>query len=134
MKRRDFLTTAAVTTGYSMFIKVDGLAQDQDKRTAEQIRQEMQRIVPTGNRTAAPLERNMTLVDLQCDVLVAGADSLAVWPRLAPRDTARKSSLCRIVRALAAIHRAKSKCTSSAPIITKGVPAGAKAACWKKSG
>ena len=30
MKRRDFLTTAAVTTGYSMFIKVDALAQDQD--------------------------------------------------------------------------------------------------------
>jgi hypothetical protein len=72
MKRRDFLTTAAVTTGYSMFITVDGLAQAQDQRTAEQIRQEMQRLAPAGNRTAAPLERNMTLVDLNCDVLVAG--------------------------------------------------------------
>jgi FAD dependent oxidoreductase len=73
MKRRDFLTTAAVTTGYSMFVSVDGLAQDQqDKRTAEQIRQEMQRLAPTGNLAAAPLERNMKLVELNCDVLVAG--------------------------------------------------------------
>ncbi|MFN0108392.1 MAG: FAD-dependent oxidoreductase, partial [Blastocatellia bacterium] len=73
MKRRDFLTTAAVTTGYSMFISVDGLAQDQqDKRTAEQIRQEMQRLAPAGNLSAALLERNMKLVELNCDLLVAG--------------------------------------------------------------
>ena len=72
MKRRDFLTTAAATTGYSMFVKVDGLAQDQEKRTAEQIRQEMQRVAPAGNLAAAPLERNMKLVELSCDVLVAG--------------------------------------------------------------
>ena len=72
MKRRDFLTTAAATTGYSMIIKVDALAQDQDKRTAEQIRQEMQRLAPAGNLAAAPLERNMKLVELNCDLLVAG--------------------------------------------------------------
>ena len=72
MNRRDFLTTAAVTTGYSMFIKVDGLAQEQDKRSAEQIRQEMQRLAPAGNLAAAPLERNMKLVELNCDLLVAG--------------------------------------------------------------
>lgn len=73
MKRRDFLTTAAVTTGYSMFIKVDDvLGAEQDKRTAEQIRQEMQRLAPPDNRRAAPLEKNMTLVELNCDVLVAG--------------------------------------------------------------
>ena len=72
MKRRNFLTTAAGATGYSMFIKVDALAQDQDKRTAEQIRQEMQRLAPAGNLAAAPLERNMKLVELNCDVLVAG--------------------------------------------------------------
>ena len=72
MKRRDFLTTTAGMTGYSMFIKVDGLTQQQDKRTADEIRRDLERIAPTGNRTAAPLERNMTLVDLQCDLLVAG--------------------------------------------------------------
>ncbi|MBI1761274.1 MAG: FAD-dependent oxidoreductase [Acidobacteria bacterium] len=73
MKRRDFLTTAAAgATGYSMFIKVDALADPQDKRSAEEIRQEMQRLAPTGNLAAAPFERNMKLVELNCDVLVAG--------------------------------------------------------------
>jgi hypothetical protein len=68
MKRRDFLTTTAGVSGYSMFIKVDGLVQDQDKRTADEIRRELQLVAPTANRVAAPVERNMTLVDLQCDL------------------------------------------------------------------
>src|SRR5205085_908676 len=75
MKRRDFLTTTAAATGYSIFVSVDGLAgdqQEQAKRSAEEIRKELERIAPTSNRTAAPLERNMTLVELNCDVLVAG--------------------------------------------------------------
>ncbi len=46
MKRRDFLTTAAATTGYSMFIKLDAQGQGQDKRTAERIRQKMQPVAP----------------------------------------------------------------------------------------
>ena len=40
MKRRDFITTAAGATGYSMFIKVDALADPQDKRSADDIRKE----------------------------------------------------------------------------------------------
>jgi hypothetical protein len=72
MKRRDFLTGAAGATGYSLFIKVDSLAADQQERSADEIRREMARVAPTNNRTPAPLERNMTLVDLSCDVLVAG--------------------------------------------------------------
>jgi hypothetical protein len=74
MKRRDFLT-AAGATGYSLFITVDGLAagqQDQTKRTADEIRREIERVAPQTNRRPAPAERNMTLVDLDCDVLVAG--------------------------------------------------------------
>jgi hypothetical protein len=72
MKRRDFLTTA---TGYSLFISVDSLAADPQaaaQRSAGEIRREFERIAPGGNRTAAPLERNMTLVELDCDLLVAG--------------------------------------------------------------
>ncbi len=78
MKRRDFLTTTAGVTGYSMFIKMDGLAQEQDKRTADEIRRELERIAPADNLAAAPLERNMTLVDLQCDLLVAGGGMAGV--------------------------------------------------------
>jgi FAD dependent oxidoreductase len=55
-----------------MFINVDGLGQEAAQRSAEEIRREMERIAPGGNRTNAPLERNMTLVELNCDLLVAG--------------------------------------------------------------
>jgi hypothetical protein len=74
MKRRDFLSTAAGATGYSIFISVDSLAQqnNQAPRTADQIRRELERIAPQGDRKAVPAERNMTMVDLDCDVLVAG--------------------------------------------------------------
>ena len=76
MNRRNFLTTAATgATGYSMFIKLDGLAaepQDQAKRSADEIRRETERIAPQTGRRPAPAEHNMTLVNLSCDVLVAG--------------------------------------------------------------
>jgi FAD dependent oxidoreductase/F5/8 type C domain len=76
MKRRDFLSTAAGATGYSLFISVDSLArQDQAPRSADQIRRDLERIAPPNNRnavTAAPVERNMSIVDLSCDVMVAG--------------------------------------------------------------
>lgn len=72
MKRRDFLASTAGATGYSMFIRVDSLGAEQEKRTAEEIRREMQRVAPAGNLVAAPHERNMKMVDLECDVMVAG--------------------------------------------------------------
>lgn len=73
MKRRHFLTTAAATTGYSMFVKVDELIAQQEKRSADEIRRELARVAPAGgDRAAAPLERNMALVELNCDVLIAG--------------------------------------------------------------
>ncbi len=55
-----------------MFITVDGFGQEQEKRSADEIRRELERIAPTANRTMAPAERNMTLVELNCDLLVAG--------------------------------------------------------------
>lgn len=72
MNRRDFFTTAAGATGYSLFITVDGIGADQQGRSANEIRKELERIAPQGNRTPAPVERNMTMVDLSCDVMVAG--------------------------------------------------------------
>jgi hypothetical protein len=92
MKRRDFLSTAAGATGYSIFVSVDSLAadpQEQAKRSADEIRKELERIAPTGNRAPAPLERNMTMVDLNCDVLVAGGGLAGV---LAAVSAARHGS------------------------------------------
>jgi hypothetical protein len=91
MKRRDFLT-AAGATGYTLFIKVDGLAagqQDPVKRSADEIRKEIERIAPQSNRRPAPAERNMTLVELDCDVLVAGGGLAGV---LAAVSAARHGS------------------------------------------
>ncbi|MGH9768308.1 MAG: hypothetical protein ACREAB_12805 [Blastocatellia bacterium] len=52
MKRRDFLSTAAGATGYSIFVSVDSLAadlQEQAKRSADEIRKELERIAPHRN-------------------------------------------------------------------------------------
>jgi FAD dependent oxidoreductase len=91
MKRRDFLSTAAGATGYSIFISVDGLAQqyDQAPRSADQIRRELERIAPQSGRNSAPSERNMTMVDLSCDVMVAGGGLAGV---LAAVSAARNGS------------------------------------------
>src|SRR5262249_10038839 len=75
MNRRDFLTTAAGATGYSLFVFVDRLAadpQNQAGRTADEIRREIARIAPQDNLASAPAERHMKLVEVTCDVLVAG--------------------------------------------------------------
>ena len=49
-------------------------------------------------------------------------------PRLPRRGTARKWFCCRTARGWAAIPRAKSRCTSSAPTATRGRPG------WRESG
>ena len=72
MNRRDFMTTAAGATGYSLYVSVDTLADDEQDRTADQIRRDLERVAPPGNRSPAPIEHNMTLVNLSCDVMVAG--------------------------------------------------------------
>jgi FAD dependent oxidoreductase len=97
MKRRDFLSTAAGATGYSIFISVEGLAQqnDQTPRSADQIRRELERIAPQNNRNAAPAERNMTIVDLSCDVMVAGGGLAGV---LAAVSAARNGAKVVIVQ------------------------------------
>jgi FAD dependent oxidoreductase len=97
MKRRDFLSTAAGATGYSIFISVDGLAQqnDQTPRSADQIRRELERIAPQSNRSAAPAERNMTIVDLSCDVMIAGGGLAGV---LAAVSAARNGAKVVIVQ------------------------------------
>jgi hypothetical protein len=71
MDRRSFLTAAAGVTGYSMFVRVDTLSAGQGQARADEIRSRLADIEPQS-RAAAPLERNMTLMDLSCDVLVAG--------------------------------------------------------------
>jgi hypothetical protein len=71
MNRRNFLTGSAFAAGYSMFISVEGLPGNQGASQAGEIRSRLSNLEPK-DRSALPAEPRMTLVDLRCDVLVAG--------------------------------------------------------------
>ena len=74
MKRRDLLTTLPFA-GYSVVV----LAQDQNAP----LKPDFDRIAPPQNRRkSVPAEPNMTLVELQCDILVAGGGLAGVCAAL----------------------------------------------------
>src|SRR5579871_525326 len=83
MNRRDFLSAAAGATGYSLIVRVDEPSACAADRTPDEIRKELARIAPAGDRTPAPAEKNMTLVDLACDVMVAGGGLAGVCAAVA---------------------------------------------------
>jgi hypothetical protein len=74
MNRRTFLTSAGLATAYSVFVRADGLAEAHAAPpTREEISKAFDNIAPTSpsaSRFAG--EPHMTLVDLSCDVFVAG--------------------------------------------------------------
>lgn len=89
MNRRDFLTAAAGAAGYSLLVRIDEPLVQGAERSAEDIRKELARLAP-GNITAAPAEKHMALVDLTCDVLVAGGGLAGVLAAVsAARNGAR---------------------------------------------
>ena len=81
MDRRDFFAAAAGATGYSIFVTPDEASAN--PRSPEEIRKELTRLAPGGDRIAAQAEKNMTLVDLTADVLVAGGGLSGVCAALA---------------------------------------------------
>lgn len=86
MKRRDFLAASTAVGTYSMFIKVDSLeAANKTSQTnsADDIRRELEKVAPPKDRKPAADEANMTLVELSCDVLVAGGGMSGVCAALA---------------------------------------------------
>ncbi len=83
MQRRDFLTEISV--GYSLVVLAEGLpAAPAPAPSQEEIRSQFDRIVPERPRgEVLPVEPHMTLVDLSCDVLVAGGGLAGVCAALA---------------------------------------------------
>lgn len=83
MNRRDFLTLAGGWTGYSLMVRAHEAAEG-PVPTREEIHASFASIVP-----AVPLEKrlehepHLTLVDLDCDVLVAGGGMAGVCAALA---------------------------------------------------
>jgi hypothetical protein len=82
MKRRDFLALTGGLTGYSVLVKVDGLAAPPPSREA--LAEAFQRIAPPqALERRLEAEPHLTLVDLDCDVLVAGGGMAGVCAAVA---------------------------------------------------
>lgn len=86
MKRRDLLAAGAGLGLYSMFVKVDSAEAANNTsvtNSADDIRRELEKVAPPRDRKPAADEANMTLVELTCDVLVAGGGMSGVCAALA---------------------------------------------------
>jgi hypothetical protein len=85
--RREFLATAAGASAYSLFVFADGAtAGAGEGRTPEQIRGAFDAIAPIDPEAVKRRfdgEPHMTLVDLECDLLVAGGGPAGVCAALA---------------------------------------------------
>ncbi|MDG3007883.1 FAD-dependent oxidoreductase [Paludisphaera mucosa] len=87
MGRRDFLASAAGASAYSLFVFADGDAEARaaTDRTPDAIRGAFETIAPVDPQAVKRRfegEPNMTLVDLTCDLLVAGGGPAGVCAAL----------------------------------------------------
>jgi hypothetical protein len=87
LDRRRFLAGAAGVSTYSLFVRGPSLAEPAaEERGPDEIRESFEPLVPTDPAQAARRfegEPNMTLVDLECDLLVAGGGPAGVCAALA---------------------------------------------------
>lgn len=82
MNRRQFLSLAGTATGYSVMVRMDGLAATPPTR--EEISKQFDTIAPPASGAARFAgEPHMTLVDLSCDVFVAGGGMAGVCAAVA---------------------------------------------------
>jgi len=88
MDRRDFLTLAGGMTGYSLLVRVDGLAAANpavaNPDAHDQITRKFDTLAPPNpNQAKLTGEPHMTLVDLACDVFIAGGGMAGVCAAVA---------------------------------------------------
>lgn len=83
MNRRDFLSSATGAAAYSLFVNIDDSPTRAGERSAEEIRKELGKLAPQGDLAHAPAERNMTLVDLGADIVIAGGGLAGVCAAVA---------------------------------------------------
>ncbi len=85
MNRRKFISLASAATGYSVFVRVDGpVAAHAAPLTREEISKEFDAIAPPSPSSARFAgEPHMTLVELACDVFVAGGGMAGVCAAVA---------------------------------------------------
>ncbi len=82
MNRRNFLTSAGLATAYSVLVRADGLAETPPAR--EEISKAFDNIAPPSPSSSRFTgEPHMTLVELVCDVFVAGGGMAGVCAAVA---------------------------------------------------
>jgi hypothetical protein len=91
MNRRKFLSLAGLTS-YSVFARVDHLTAVPPSR--EEINDAFNTIAPPGGKQRLRGEPNMTLVELECDVLVAGGGLAGVCAAVSAARNGAKVILC----------------------------------------
>jgi hypothetical protein len=133
MNRRNFFTAAAGTTGYSLFIRVDALPQEEKKRSADEIRKELEQIARPSQPSSAPTEGNMTRVDLSCDVLVAGGGLAGVLAAVSAARHGAKVILVQDRSRLGGNSSSEVKMHVVGANNHKGRPGWREGGCWKNS-
>src|SRR4051794_9717664 len=95
MNRRKFISMAGGIAGYSVMARVDGFSATAALPSRDSISQQFDVIAPpqAETRKFAP-EPNMRLVDLNCDVLVAGGGISGVCAAIAAARHGAKVVLC----------------------------------------
>src|SRR4051812_21044270 len=86
LNRRGFLAAAGLSTYSVMFLADESARAAVPERTPDEIRDAFRAVVPLDPALAARRfdgEPHMTLVDLECDVLVAGGGPAGVCAALA---------------------------------------------------
>ncbi len=91
MNRRKFLTLAGGMTSYSVFARVDDVSATPSR---EEINEAFNTIAPPGGKQKLRAEPNMTLVDLQCDVFVAGGGLAGVCAAISAARNGAKVVIC----------------------------------------
>lgn len=91
MNRRKFLSLAGLTS-YSLFARVDDVSAAAPTR--EEINEAFDSIAPRNGKQKLRGEPNMTLVDLDCDVMVAGGGLAGVCAAVSAARNGAKVVLC----------------------------------------
>ena len=97
MNRRKFLTLVGATTGYSLLVRLDDAAgAEAAKAGREDISRAFDAVAPAGAaaRKRLPGEPNLRLVDLTCDLFVAGGGMAGVCTAVAAARHGAKVVLC----------------------------------------
>ncbi len=94
MNRRKFLSLAGATTGYAVMVRVDSLGAEPAAEQSDVIRESFKTIAPASAPNHVPADPHLRLVDLSCDLFVAGGGMAGVCAAISAARHGMKVVLC----------------------------------------